>query len=59
MLNYVGLDRYNKLGVKFNYDSDRFVYDGAAYREILRKYSHSPEAAEARMLLEKLMPVKK
>ena len=59
MLNFVGLDRYNKLGVMFNYDNDRLVYDGAAYREILQKYPHSAEAAEARTLLEKLKPIKK
>ncbi len=59
MLNFVGLDRYNKLGIMFNYDNDRLVYDGAAYREILRQYPRSAEAAEARVLLEKLKPVKK
>lgn len=59
MLNYVGLDRYNKLGVTFNYDSDRLIYDGAAYREILQKYPRSAEAVEARALLGKLTPVKK
>ncbi len=59
MLNFVGLDRYNKLGVTFNYDNERLVYDGAAYREILQKYPRSVEAAEARTLLENLKPVKK
>jgi hypothetical protein len=49
MLNYVGLDRYNKLGITFEYDEarERLVYDGDAYRELLKKYPRSPEAAEA------------
>ena len=56
MLNYVGLDRYNKLGITFDYDeaSERLLYVGRAYREILKSYPHSPEAAEARVRLEKL-----
>jgi hypothetical protein len=50
MLNYAGLDRYNRIGVVFNYDeaADRIVYDGAAYRELLRRYPRSAEAATAR-----------
>jgi hypothetical protein len=49
MLNYAGLDRYNRIGVTFDYDatSDRIVYDGAAYRELLRRYPRSPEAQAA------------
>ncbi len=56
MLNYVGLDRYNKLGIKFDYDEvgERLIYDGSAYREILKHYPRSQEAAEARTRLEKL-----
>ncbi|MBS1806843.1 MAG: hypothetical protein JST84_01470 [Acidobacteria bacterium] len=56
MLNYVGLDRYNKLGITFDYDeaNSRLVYDGGAYREILKKYGRSAEAAEASARLEKL-----
>jgi hypothetical protein len=52
LLNYVGLDRYNRIGVTFDYDaaSDRIVYDGAAYRELARRY---PRSAEAKELLEK------
>ncbi|HEY8462055.1 MAG TPA: hypothetical protein VIM99_16830 [Blastocatellia bacterium] len=53
VLNYAGLDRYNRIGVTFDYDaaSDRIVYDGAAYRELLRRY---PRSAEARAAREKL-----
>jgi hypothetical protein len=49
MLNYAGLDRYNRIGVTFDYDatSDGIVYDGAAYRELLRRYPRSPEAQAA------------
>jgi hypothetical protein len=54
-LNYAGLDRYNRLGVTFDYDEaeDRMIYDGKAYRELLRRYPHSGEAREARQLLGK------
>lgn len=49
-LNYNGLDRYNREGVTFafNRGTKRFTYDGAAWREILKRYPVSPEAAEAR-----------
>ena len=54
MLNYAGLDRYNRIGVMFDYDasSDRIVYDGAAYRELARRYPRSDEAQDARKRLE-------
>src|SRR5262245_145043 len=54
MLNYVGLDRYNRIGVMFDYDaaSDRIVYDGSAYRELARRYPRSVEAQDARKRLE-------
>src|SRR5262247_3805458 len=56
LLNYAGLDRYNRIGVTFDYDatSDRIVYDGAAYRELLRRYPRSAEAKTARERLEGL-----
>src|SRR5262245_238802 len=58
MLNYAGLDRYNRIGVTFDYDaaSDRIVYDGAAYRELLRRYPRSAEAQTARERLARLKP---
>src|SRR5262249_1643369 len=58
MLNYAGLDRYNRIGVTFDYDatSDRVVYDGRAYRELLRRYPRSAEAQTARERLERLKP---
>ncbi|HEX6622404.1 MAG TPA: SH3 domain-containing protein [Pyrinomonadaceae bacterium] len=49
-LNYNGLDRFTRRGVRFRFDpaAKRFLYDGAAWREILRRHPRSPEAAEAR-----------
>jgi hypothetical protein len=59
-LNYNGLDRYNRQGVKFVFDESTktFHYDGAALREIVRRYPQSKEADEARKLLEKLTAIK-
>src|ERR1043166_766594 len=59
-LNYKGLDRYNRQGVKFVFDESTksFHYDGAALREILRRYPQSNEADEARKRLEKLQAIK-
>jgi hypothetical protein len=55
-LNYTGLDRYNRQRVKFVFDkaTKRFHYDGAALRELLRRYPKSPEAAAARSHLSRL-----
>lgn len=52
-LNFVGLDRYNRIGVMFDYDAkaDRIVYDGEAFRELQRRY---PKSAEALATNEKL-----
>lgn len=52
-LNYNGLDRYRRLGVVFDFDpaSQSYRYDGAAFREILRRHPRSPEAEEARRRL--------
>ena len=49
-LNYVGLDRYNRQGVGFVFDevAQRLHYDGAALRELLRRYPRSKEADKAR-----------
>ena len=53
-LNYNGLDRLNKIGVRFVFDSSKkqFHYDGAAWREILRRHPRSLEAVEARLRLD-------
>lgn len=57
-LNYNALDRYNRQNAHFVFDgrAKQFHYDGAAWREIVRRHPHSPEAAEARQRLEKLAP---
>ncbi len=46
LLSHAGLDRWNRAGMTFDYDpaNDRIVYDGAAYRELARKYPKSKEA---------------
>ena len=53
-LNYSGLDRYNRVRVHFvfNQSTKRLHYDGAAWRELLRRYPKSPEALEARNRLQ-------
>jgi hypothetical protein len=52
-LNYSGLDRYNRLRVKFVFDKStkHFHYDGAAWRELTHRYPKTPQAAEARKRL--------
>ena len=52
-LNHTGLDRYNRQRVGFVFDKStkRFHYDGASWRELIRRHPHSPEAAEARKRL--------
>ena len=56
-LNYNGLDRYNRQRVTFIFDraTKQFHYDGAAWREIVRRHSYSPEAVEAQKRLAKLI----
>ncbi|HYG79878.1 MAG TPA: hypothetical protein VD861_05795 [Pyrinomonadaceae bacterium] len=58
-LNFNGLDRYRRQGITFIFDraAKQFHYDGAAWREILRRYPRSPEAETARKRLEALAAV--
>ncbi|MDT7690153.1 MAG: hypothetical protein QOE46_2912 [Acidobacteriota bacterium] len=53
-LNFNGLDRYRRQGVVYSFDaaSKQYHYDGAAWREILRRYPRSPEALGARERLD-------
>jgi hypothetical protein len=46
-LNYTGLDRYNRQRVGFIFDktTKRFHYDGAAWRELIRRYPRSREVS--------------
>ncbi|HKY41957.1 MAG TPA: hypothetical protein VJM50_02605 [Pyrinomonadaceae bacterium] len=55
-LNYSGLDRYNRLRITFVFDqsTNRFHYDGAAWRELIRRYPKTPQASEARKRLDAL-----
>ena len=55
-LNHSGLDRYNRQRVGFVFDKStkRFHYDGAAWRELIRRYPKSPHAVEAKKRLETL-----
>ena len=52
-LNYTALDRYNRQRITFIFDpsTKRFHYDGAAWRELIRRYPHSSAANEARKRL--------
>jgi hypothetical protein len=53
LMNYSGLDRYNRQGVSFLFDakSRRFHYDGSSWRELVRRYPSLPEADVARRRL--------
>ncbi len=55
-LNYTGLDRYNRQRVGFVFDktAKRFHYDGASWRELIRRYPKASDAAEARKRLDML-----
>ena len=55
-LNYVSLDRYKRLGIVFlfNPNAKLFHYDGANWREIIKKSSNSNEAVEAQKRLDSL-----
>ena len=55
-LNYTGLDRYNRQGITFvfNQSTKRFHYEGAAWRELIRRYPHSPFATKAKINLDSL-----
>jgi hypothetical protein len=53
-LSDAGLDRYSKLGVVFDFNelTGEFVYDGKAYREVVRRFPEGEEARLARQRLE-------
>jgi hypothetical protein len=55
-LNFNMLDRYRRLGVTFLFNSSTrtFHYNGASWREIVRKYATSTESAEAQKRLDSL-----
>jgi hypothetical protein len=53
-LSDAGLDRYSKLGVAFDFNEStvEFAYDGNAYREVIKRFPTSEEAALALQHLE-------
>ena len=55
-LNYTGLDRFNRQGITFvfNQSKKRFHYDGAAWRELIRRYPRSLFATQAKIKLDSL-----
>jgi hypothetical protein len=55
-LNYSSLDRYNREGVTFLFDrvARKYSYDGAAWREIVKRFPKTLEATTAREHLEAL-----
>lgn len=52
-MNYAGLGRYRRQGIAFVFDAaaKQFHYEGAGWREIVRRYPQSAEAAAARRRL--------
>lgn len=55
-LNYSGLDRYQRLGIGFLFNSTTklYHYNGAAWREIIAKFAATNEAVEAKKRLDAL-----
>lgn len=55
-LNFVGLDRYRKLGIRFLFETESrtFHYNGDSWRQLLLRFSGSSESAEARKRLDSL-----
>lgn len=53
-LNDVGLDRYSKLHIVFDFNevTSAYVYDGRAYVEVVRRFPNHEEAGLARQLIE-------
>jgi hypothetical protein len=59
-MNFNELDRFNRQGITFVFDrgTKQFHYDGAAWREVLRRYPRSPEAEQARKRLEAIAAIR-
>lgn len=57
-LSDAGLDRYSKLGVVFDFNEStaEFVYDGKAYRDLVKRF---PKSEEAALALERLQAINK
>jgi len=55
-LNYSGLDRFRKLGLRFvfNANTKSIHYDGRSWRELIEKFPSASEVAEAKKRLQSL-----
>jgi hypothetical protein len=55
-LSDTSLDRYSRLRIRFDFDesTSRYVYDGQAYRELIKKFPASDEARMARVRLDQI-----
>ncbi|HMO80914.1 MAG TPA: SH3 domain-containing protein [Pyrinomonadaceae bacterium] len=55
-LNYVSLDRYRRIGIRFlfNPETRSYHYDGAAWMELTRNHAGTKEAEEAAKRLDEL-----
>ncbi len=55
-LNYIALDRYRRLDINFVFNSTTNLlhYDGASWREIIKKFPKSAETVEAQKRLDSL-----
>ncbi len=55
-LNFVSLDRYRRLGIKFVFNSStlKYHYDGESWTEIAKSFPRSEQAAEANQRLDTL-----
>jgi hypothetical protein len=53
-LSDTGLDRYSRLGIAFDFkpSTAEYIYDGKAYRELVKRFPRSPEAEQARKQLD-------
>ena len=55
-LNYVSLDRYRRIGITFlfNPTTKQFHYDGASWKELIKKHAGTNEGSEAQKRLDSL-----
>lgn len=55
-LSDAALDRYSRLRIRFNFNESisRYVYDGQAYRELIKKFPASDEAKTAQLRLDQV-----
>ncbi len=56
-MNFKEMDKYRRQGMTFTFDMNqkKYLYDGEAWREIVKRYPQSAEATEAKKHLDGLM----